>query len=63
MSALKNRAFSLELLSTSMQKAYSIAFASLLVPALCAGCVSSVRANSPVSIAISRFLKVFILKA
>lgn len=46
----------------SRQTRYSIAFASLLLPALCAGCVNSEKAKSPVRIAIKRFLKLFIAK-
>jgi hypothetical protein len=41
------------------QAAYSAVFASLLLPALWAGCVNSVKARSPVRIAIKRFLKLF----
>ena len=44
------------------QLSYWIALAVLPVVALCAGCENSDRANSPVSIAISRFLKLFIVK-
>lgn len=44
------------------QCAYSIAFASLLIAALCAGCVNSDKAKSPVSTAISKFLRLFIVE-
>ena len=43
------------------QWSYSIALA-VELDALCAGCENSDRARSPVSVAISRFLKLFIVK-
>ena len=41
---------------------YCAILAAWLVGALCAGCVNSDKARSPVSIAISKFLKLFIVE-